>query len=132
MDENKGNGGYSFTYHASEKQKIRREVELIRNQYLEEDGTSDKLERLKALDNKVKKTPIIISWIIGVVGTLVFGGGLSLYMALSHEIAGIITAIPGVVMILLANPCYKALLKKRKEKYSLEVITLSNELLEEI
>jgi hypothetical protein len=129
MSEKNESGSYSFSYSAGEREKVRKEIEGIYIQYLEGDGTTSKLEKLKALDRKAKLPALVISLVLGIGGTLVMGGGLSLFLALDHLLAGSILGIIGMGMIILAFPVHQVFLRKGKEKYSSEIIRLCNELL---
>ena len=110
---------------------IKEEVESIRNSYLEKTPSQKKLEELRKIDSKVKNTPLIISLSFGIIGTLVFGFGMSLILEFKNYIFGIIVSIIGMILIALAYPIYSILLKKLKNKYKDKILELSNELINE-
>ena len=110
---------------------IKEEVESIRNSYLEKSSSQKKLEKLRKIDSKVKNTPLIIALSFGIIGTLVFGFGMSLILEFKNYIFGIIVSIIGMILIALAYPIYSILLKKFKNKYKDKILELSNELINE-
>jgi cytochrome c biogenesis protein CcdA len=110
---------------------IKEEVESIRNSYLEKSSSQKKLEELRKIDSKVKNTPLIIALSFGIIGTLVFGFGMSLILEFKNYIFGIIVSIIGMILIALAYPIYSILLKKLKNKYKDKILELSNELINE-
>ncbi len=110
---------------------IKEEVESIRNSYLEKSSSQKKLEELRKIDSKVKNTPLIIALSFGIIGTLVFGFGMSLILEFKNYIFGIIVSIIGMILIALAYPLYSILLKKLKNKYKDKILELSNELINE-
>ena len=66
---------YSYQALTSDEKK---EIEKIRDSYIE--NTSDaKIERIKYLNNKVKKSPIIITTIISCIGLTINGLGVMVY-----------------------------------------------------
>ena len=113
------------------KDNIKEEVESIRNSYLEKSSSQKKLEELRKIDSKVKNTPLIIALSFGIIGTLVFGFGMSLILEFKNYIFGIIVSIIGMILIALAYPIYSILLKKFKNKYKDKILELSNELINE-
>lgn len=110
---------------------IKEEVESIRNSYLEKSSSQKKLEELRKIDSKVKNTPLIIALSFGIIGTLVFGFGMSLILEFKNYIFGVIVSIIGMILIALAYPIYSILLKKFKNKYKDKILELSNELINE-
>jgi len=110
---------------------IKEEVESIRNSYLEKSSSQKKLEELRKIDSKVKNTPLIIALSFGIIGTLVFGFGMSLILEFKNYIFGIIVSIIGMILIALAYPIYSILLKNLKNKYKDKILELSNELINE-
>ena len=123
-DDNK----FEYSYYAPTESE-RKEIEFIKKQYTQKSKQELKLERLKRLDSKVKNTPTYLSLTIGIIGILIFGLGLTMVLEWSTLIGGIIVMIVGAVPTALSYPLYKILLRKLKDKYSQEIIKLSNELL---
>lgn len=110
----------------------RKEIDSIRKQYLPKEERETKMERLRYLDDLVKSVPTIYSLILGVIGSLVFGTGMTFFLEWKDLwYIGIPFCVIGIVMASLAYPVYKKKLKQYKDKYSKEIIELSNELLGE-
>jgi uncharacterized membrane protein YuzA (DUF378 family) len=129
--ENKGN--FSFTYSA-EQQK---EVEAIRKKYLpKEENKMEQLRKLHAIPTQKAQTAALV---VGVIGALIMGTGMSLTMtdlgailgAYSDfsMIIGIVVGLAGMVPVALAYPIYNRVLKKQREKIAPEILRLSDELL---
>ncbi|MBQ7352714.1 MAG: hypothetical protein IJW54_01795 [Clostridia bacterium] len=121
---------FRFTYKAPTEDE-RREIADIRRQYTAKGTEETKLDRLRKLDNYVNNFSVIVSLVIGVVGTLIFGTGLSAIL-LNWSIAlGIILCILGFVVAICAYPVYIKTLNYNKNKYGDEILKLSEELLNE-
>lgn len=120
---------FKFEYNAPTEQE-RKEIESIKNQYLPKDEKSIKFEKLKKLDNKVKNTPIAISISLGIIGSLIFGLGMTFFLEwVDLWLLGIPCAIIGLIIVILAYPLHIKISSKLKAKYKDEIISLSNELL---
>lgn len=112
-------------------------VEKIKGQYVGSEKKMSKLDELKALDKKVKMPAIIFAYVFGILGTLILGTGMCLAMcvfgdAISTVVSmsvGIAVGVVGIVMVLITYPIFKTLLARRKAKYSQQIITKSDELL---
>ena len=127
MDKDK----FNFTYSAPTEQE-RREIESIKNQYLySRTNTGEKLEELKKLDKRVKNIPTMISLILGIVGTLIFGTGLTMVLEWDIMIWGVVVSIIGIAIMSIAYPVYARTLAFLKQKYGDRIIKLSDELLSE-
>lgn len=123
------NEKFNYTYSApTEKQK--REIEQIRRQYLEkENKNDDKFIRLKRLNSIVKNGATIVALILGVIGVLIFGTGMSLVLEFEKLVLGIVVACIGVIPIAIAAPVYNVVFKHNKKKYGEEILRLSEQLL---
>ena len=124
------NNQFNFKYTAPTEEE-RKEIDSIRRQYSPQEKTETKLERLRRLDGLVKNTAIIWSLVLGVVGTLVFGLGLTMILEWNILLWGIVVMATGSIPMALAYPVYKWILKKYKNRYGDEILRLSNELLNE-
>lgn len=102
-------------------------AEKIRRQYLSREA--DKMEQLKKLDDKVKLPGKIVGSVLGVVGALVMGGGMSLVMVWSNMQTGLLLGIPGMIVALLSYPVYKLIIGSRKKKYANEIYRLTDEVI---
>lgn len=119
---------FEYKYSAP-TQEERKEIEFIQNQYKEKDSRQTKLERLRMLDNKVKNIPVCVSLVLGICGVLIFGLGLTMILEWKLMLWGIIVSIVGCVPMSLAYYVYKKLFKNLKNKHSNEILSISNELL---
>ena len=120
-----------FEYNYSAKQQ--EEVDAIKRKYLPKEEKAKelgKLEELKKLDKKVEMTATLWSIVVGVIGTLIFGTGMSLIMAFETAmyVAGILSGILGIAGIALALPVYRQVLKKQREKAAPRILELTEEL----
>ena len=110
-------------------QEERKEIESIKNSYMPKKDTTTKLEQLRKLDFKVKNIPQIVSLVLGIVGTLIFGLGLAVILEWNITLFGVLVSALGVIPISLAYPIFVKLTNRLKEKYSKQIIELSDELL---
>ena len=74
--------------------------------------------------------------VVGVVGALIMGTGMSLAMtdigaALGSlaMVLGIFAGVVGMVLVALAYPAYNRVLRKQREKIAPEILRLADELL---
>ncbi len=122
--------GFSYTYSAAQQQ----EIENIRKKYLPKE--EDKMEQLRKLHNSANQKAQALSIAIGVIGALILGTGMSLFMtelgaALGNfaMILGIVIGIVGMILVALAYPAYNSVLKKERQRIAPEILRLSDELL---
>lgn len=133
MENNQEKETFSYTYSAKQKE----EIHMIRKKYMPPE--EDKMGQLRRLDASVTKKATSVSIVMGVIGTLILGTGMSLTMTnlneifdFSHEIAmvlGIIIGIIGIVFVSLAYPLYNRTIAKEREKIAPEILRLTDELL---
>lgn len=102
-------------------------AQSIQKQYISRED--NKLEQLKRLDSRVKAPGKVVASLLGVVGALTMGAGMSFVMVWENMMTGLILGIPGVAVLLLAYPVYKLIIGSRKKKFAAEVIKLSNDLM---
>ncbi|MBP3610509.1 MAG: hypothetical protein J6J42_09260 [Lachnospiraceae bacterium] len=120
-----------FEYSYSAKQQ--EEIDSIKKKYLPKEEAAkpaDKLEELRRLDKRVELTATIWSIIVGMIGTMVFGTGMSLVLVFETSlfVLGIVVGLLGMVGIAAALPVYRAVLKKEREKAAPKVLALAEEL----
>ncbi len=117
---------FAFTYSAKQQE----EVERIRNKYLPKEES--KMEQLVRLDKQAERPGTIASIVVGVLGTLVLGFGMTCTLVWNSRIeifvAGIVIGIIGIIMTGVAYPIYKKVTEKERAKIAEQVIALSNEL----
>lgn len=123
--DNKGNEAFSYTYSA----KQQAEINSIRKKYLPKE--ENKLERLRELDESVAQKASAAALVIGIVGALVMGLGMSCVLVWADRwlITGIIIGSIGIALVSLAYPVYNYTVKKERERIAPEIIRLSDELL---
>ena len=110
-------------------------AQKIRTQYMEKEATE--LDALRELDAKVKRPANVFAYVFGSISAIVMGAGMSLVMTdigavigmESAMIPGIVIGIIGMVMAIANYPAYKKILGKRKSKYSEQIITLSEKIM---
>ena len=125
------NNSFEYTYSAERQQ----EIEAIRKKYLPKE--EDKMEQLRRLHSIPTEKAQAASIVIGVLGALILGTGMSLCMtelgaALGHlaMVIGILVGLFGLVMIALAYPVYNIVLRKERQRIAPEILRLSDELLQ--
>lgn len=125
--ENKTNQNTTFEYNYSAKRQA--EIEAIQKKYLPQED--DKLEQLRALDRSVERSGTIASIIVGLVGALVFGTGMSLTLVWTDSllISGIIVGVIGIALMGAAYPLYQRMTKREKKRLAPQILALSEELL---
>ena len=132
-NKNAANDGFQYTYSAKDQEELKR----IREKYTVREES--KMERLRRLDASVTKKAQTVSLILGILGALVLGSGMSLFMTdLSNilgayedkaMIIGICVGVVGCVLVCLAYPVYNAILKSERRKITPEIIRLTDELM---
>jgi len=118
---------FDYTYKAINENE-RKEVEYIKRQY-QPDPQIDGLAKLRKLHNKVNGNAMTAGLVLGVVGVLLFGGGLALVLEFAMVFFGIILCVLGVPPMAIAYPLYKKVLARGKAKYGDEIISLTEQLL---
>ena len=125
--------GFEFTYSAKEQEEIKR----IRKKYTAPAEEEDKMAQLRRLDASVYSKATTAALVIGVIGALVMGLGMSIVMTdigaalgtILAMIVGVGIGVIGIVLICLAYPMYTRTLKKEREKIAPEILRLSDELM---
>ena len=124
------NNSFEYTYSAQRQQ----EVEDIRKAYLPKE--EDKMEQLRKLHAVPTRKAQAVSLAAGIIGALILGTGMSLCMTELGSslgnlalILGIVVGLLGMVMVAVASPVFKRVLKKEREKIAPEILRISNELL---
>ena len=128
MEEKKT--GFEYTYSAPTEQE-RKEIESIRRQYQAQpvSDREEKLNRLRKLDSFVKNSATTVALILGVVGLLIFGLGMTMVLEWELYVWGVVVGAVGLTPIMIAYPVYNLILNKNKEKYGEQIIMLTEELL---
>ena len=134
-NNNQEKSGFSYTYSAREQAEVKR----IRDKYTPPTEAEDKMERLRRLDASVGKSALIVALILGIVGVLILGFGMSLIMTDLGEIlgaykdmamvVGIAVGVVGGIIASLAYPIYNVIVKAKRKKLAPEIIRLTDELM---
>ena len=115
---------FSYAYSAKEQEEIKK----IREKYVPKEA--DKMEQLRRLDAGVTQKGTAISLVVGIIGALILGTGMSMCMVWTELfVLGIIVGIVGIVMVSAAYPLYSYVTKKERKKIAPEIIRLTDELM---
>lgn len=121
------NTTFSYRYSAQENE----EILAIRNKYLPQ--SESKLDELKRLDKEVQKSGVVEGLTVGIVGLLIFGLGMSFSMqvlgnGIMFIILGVLIAVVGAGVMVAAYMVYRRIYRKTREKYTLRILELAEEL----
>lgn len=122
---------FTYTYSAQQQE----EVQNIRKKYLPPE--EDKMERLRKLHHSATQKAQVWALVLGFVGALIMGTGMSLVMTDIGAVVGLNGAlIPGIVIgvigmipVVLAYPTYHRILQKERQRIAPEILRLSDELM---
>lgn len=112
-------------------------AQKIRTQYMAKESTE--LDALRELDGKVKRPANVFACVLGSIGAVVMGAGMSLVMTDIGVTLGIAAAMPvgiavgivGMALALVNYPLYRAILGSRKRKYAGEILALSEKIMKQ-
>jgi ABC-type antimicrobial peptide transport system permease subunit len=124
---------FNYTYSAKEQE----EIKAIRKKYAVQEQTEDKMAQLRRLDAGVYSKATTAALVVGIIGALIMGMGMSLIMTeigaflgtVMAMIVGISLGIIGIILVCLAYPLYNRTLKKEREKIAPEILRLTDELM---
>jgi len=124
---------FNYTYSAKEQEEIKK----IRKKYTNTLDNEDKMAQLRRLDAAVYSKATVSSLVVGILGALVMGFGMSLVMtdignALGTVLAmviGVLMGLIGIILVAAAYPIYNYTLKKEREKIAPEILRLTDELM---
>ncbi|MBQ2724587.1 MAG: hypothetical protein IJF78_02650 [Clostridia bacterium] len=127
MDNKNSENGSSFhyTYSAKEQEELKR----IRQKYAPPE--EDKMELLRRLDRSVTEKGTVISIVLGVIGTLILGLGMSCVLVWQGTLflPGIIIGLAGIGILASAYPVYSRVTRKERERIAPEILRLTDELM---
>lgn len=100
MNEDQKNTTFQYTYSAREQEELRR----IRNKYLHKE--ENKMELLRKLDAQVTQKATMYSIIVGVIGALILGVGMSCCMVWADSVfvLGIVIGVIGMGILGMSRP----------------------------
>lgn len=124
---------FNYTYSAKEQEEIRN----IRRKYSAPIEKEDKMTQLRKLDANVNAKATKAALVVGIIGALIMGIGMSLIMTdigkmfgtILSLIVGIGIGVIGIVLVCLAYPTYNRTLEKEREKIAPEILRLTDELM---
>ena len=125
MTENNQKKTFQYTYSAGDQEEIKK----IRSKYLPKE--ENKMDQLRRLDEQVTRRATMYSLILGILGTLILGAGMSLCLLKSGMAfaLGILIGVIGMAVLGMAYPLYQRILKKEREKAAPEILRLTEELM---
>ena len=124
---------FNYTYSAKEQEEIKR----IRKKYVAPATEEDKMAQLRRLDASVYSKATTVALVVGIIGALIMGFGMSLVMTdigavlgtMLAMVIGIGAGVIGIILVCLAYPLYNRTLKKEREKIAPEILRLTDELM---
>lgn len=119
---------FEFNYSAPTEEE-RKEIESIKSNYSPEEKKQTDIERLRQLNKSVNAPPKILAYILGIIGILVFGTGMTMTLQWSLYIWGSAVGAVGAGIMIANYFIYKAFFAHRKKKYANEILALSDKLL---
>ncbi len=122
---------FVYTYSAQQQE----EVQNIRKKYLPPE--EDKMERLRKLHHSATQKAQIWGLVLGVVGALIMGTGMSLVMTdlgaafgvAEPVIPGVVIGIIGMLPVAFAYPTYNRVLRNERQRIAPEILRLTDELM---
>ena len=133
MEDKNTGSSFKYTYSAKEQDEIKR----IRQKYQSQE--EDSMTRLRKLDASATSKATVMALMLGIVGALILGMGMSLIMTdlakvfgmtgIANMIVGIIAGLIGITLVILAYPIYSKVLKREREKIAPEILRLADELM---
>lgn len=119
------NNSFEYTYSAPQHEEIKK----IREKYLPK--KEDKMEQLRRLDKSATQKGTIVALVVGVIGTLLLGLGMSCTMVFAENlfVPGIIIGVVGILGVSLAYPLYNQITKNERAKIAPEIMRLTDELM---
>lgn len=116
---------FNYTYSAEQQAELKK----IRAKYIP--AEESKLDQLRRLDRSAGQKGTAMALVVGVLGTIVMGGGMSMIMVWGGSlfVPGIIVGIAGIAGVCAAYPLYLHTTKKEREKIAPEIIRLTDELM---
>lgn len=133
MENKNTDVGFNYTYSAVEQDEIKK----IREKY--QPKVEDDMSKLRKLDAEVTNKATMNSLVIGIIGALIMGTGMSFVMTdlgavfglqgNTNIVVGIIVGLVGLILAGVAYPTYVKVLKIEREKAAPEILRLTEELI---
>ena len=95
------------------------------------------MDQLRRLDQRATQKAQVWSLVLGIVGALIMGTGMSLVMTdigkvldlTNALIPGIVIGVIGLIPVALAYPTYNRVLRKERQRIAPEILRLTDELM---
>jgi len=116
---------FEYTYSAPEQSEVQR----IRSKYMPKKEAETTLEKVKRLDREADRPGIITALLLGIVGTLTFGSGMSVWLVWKNPALGICLGLPGIILAAIAYPVYRSITCRRRKKIAPEILKLTEQLM---
>lgn len=137
MQPNEPKQSFSYSYSAAEQAELKQ----LRARYAPNpQPAQNDLQRLRKMDAAVTQRAQCVALILGVLGALLLGFGMSLIMTDlsqllgSHQALvmplGIIIGVIGCVLAGIAYPVYQRVIRKERAKIAPEVLRLTDSLIQ--
>lgn len=131
-ENNQNKEPFAYTYSAAEQEELR----AIREKYTEREKKETPLETIRRLDASVSRAAQTVALILGVLGALILGFGMSLIMtdlfalaALTRFFIGIPLGLLGALLCVLAYPVYRRVYARRHRRVAPEILRLTEEMM---
>lgn len=126
---------FNYTYSAKQQE----EIKAIRKKYAVSEEKEDMMTLIRRLDDGVAQKATVFSLVVGIIGALILGFGMSLVMTELPEMLGwnsvfgmaigVVIGVAGIIFVCCAYPVYNRTVKKEREKIAPEIIRLTDELM---
>lgn len=118
-----------FTYEYTAQQQ--KEIREIREKYQQKPNELSQMDQLRMLDASVTRRGTCASLVIGVLGCLLLGTGMSCVMVWGEHLflIGILIGVVGLIGVICAYPIYTCITRKERERLAPEILKLTEELL---
>ncbi|MBQ3916314.1 MAG: hypothetical protein II690_06960 [Ruminococcus sp.] len=115
---------FTYTYSAARNA----EVEQIRRKYIDLPANDDKLEKLRRLDHECERPGIVISILVGCIGTAMLILALLIITRSAALVPGIVLGLAAFAVMAAAVPVYRSITSSRRKKAAPEILRLSDEI----
>ena len=114
---------FEYTYSAEQQN----EINAIKQKYLPKqiNEKEEAMKRLKKLDASCERGAQVTALTVGILGTLLFGLGLTFCLEWSNLILGIVLMAAGAAIAVPAKLIHDKVLKSRREKAAPEIMRLT-------
>lgn len=128
--ETKTAGSFNYTYSSTEQEELRR----LREKYTAPEES--KLDKVRRMDAAVTKKATTCALVLGILGALILGLGMSLAMTDIGDAlgsfampVGIIIGVVGLILAVTAYPVFTFVTKTERKRIAPEILDLTDELM---